>query len=140
MELQEIESIKKLRGWFSRNWEFAGVLLLFALYMFLSNFYMWGQTFLDGFGNFSGGSDPYFNYYIILRILATHASPLHTIGLNYPIGSGNPRPLFFHWMIVFVATITAPLFGGATNAAYYSFLRVIFLSHPYPICPVLSSF
>ncbi|MCL5888778.1 MAG: glycosyltransferase family 39 protein [Candidatus Thermoplasmatota archaeon] len=123
MELQEIESIKKLRGWFSRNWEFAGVLLLFALYMFLSNFYMWGQTFLDGFGNFSGGSDPYFNYYIILRILATHASPLHTIGLNYPIGSGNPRPLFFHWMIVFVATITAPLFGGATTAAYYSFME-----------------
>ncbi len=123
MELQEIESIKKFKGWFSRNWEFAGVLLLFSLYMFLSNYYMWGQSFLNGYANFSGGSDPYFNYYIIIHILTTHVSLLHTSGLNYPIGSGDPRPLFFHWMIAFVAIITAPIFGGALHAAYYSFME-----------------
>ncbi len=123
MELQEIESIKKFKGWFSRNWEFAGILLLFSLYMFLSNYYMWGQSFLNGYANFSGGSDPYFNYYIIIQILTTHVSLLHTSGLNYPIGSGDPRPLFFHWMIAFVATITAPIFGGALHAAYYSFME-----------------
>ncbi|MHB1440257.1 MAG: carboxypeptidase regulatory-like domain-containing protein [Cuniculiplasma sp.] len=121
MELQEIEYIKKFKGWFSRNWEFAGIMILFSLYMFLANYFMWGQTFLDGAANFSGGSDPYFNYYIIIHILTTHHSLLHTSGLNYPIGSGDPRPLFFHWMIAFVATITAPLFGGALHAAYYVF-------------------
>jgi dolichyl-diphosphooligosaccharide--protein glycosyltransferase len=123
MELQEAKYIKNLKGWFGRNWEFAGILLLFSLYMFLANFFMWGQSFLDGVANFSGGSDPYFNYIIIQYTITHHVSLLGTTGLNYPIGSGNPRPLFFHWMIVFVATITGPLLGGSLHAAYYAFME-----------------
>ncbi len=123
MELQEIKAVNRFRGWFSRNWEFVGVFLLFSLYMFLGNFFMWGQAFLDGLANFSGGSDPYFNYIFIQYILAHHQSLLYTYNLNYPIGSHNPRNPFFHWMIVFVSEITAPIFGSASTAAYYSFME-----------------
>ncbi len=123
MELEEIQPIEKLTKWFTKNWEFVGLLLLFSLYMFLANFFMWGQTFLDGFVNFSGGSDPYFNYIIIQYILSNHTTLLHTIGLNYPIGSGNPRNPFFHWMIAFVAVILGPFLGGSSNAAYYAFME-----------------
>jgi dolichyl-diphosphooligosaccharide--protein glycosyltransferase len=123
MELEEIQPIEKFTKWFTKNWEFVGLLLLFSLYMFLANFFMWGQTFLDSFVNFSGGSDPYFNYIIIQYILSNHTTLLHTIGLNYPIGSGNPRNPFFHWMIAFVAVILGPLLGGSSNAAYYAFME-----------------
>ena len=123
MELQEIKSINRLERWLGRNWEFVGILMLFSLYMFLGNFFMWGQAFLDGLANFSGGSDPYFNYIFIQYILAHHQSLLYTYNLNYPIGSHNPRNPFFHWMIVFISTITAPIFGSASNAAYYSFME-----------------
>ena len=123
MELEEIQPIEKFTKWFTKNWEFVGLLLLFSLYMFLANFFMWGQTFLDSFVNFSGGSDPYFNYIIIQYILSNHTTLLHTIGLNYPIGSGNPRNPFFHWMIAFVAVILGPFLGGSSNAAYYAFME-----------------
>ncbi|MGP6207580.1 hypothetical protein ACNF42_06095 [Cuniculiplasma sp. SKW3] len=123
MELQEIKAINKLEKWFGKNWEFVGMLMLFSLYMFLGNFFMWGQAFLDGLANFSGGSDPYFNYIFIQYILSHHQSLLYTYNLNYPIGSRNPRNPFFHWMIAFVSTITAPIFGSASKAAYYSFME-----------------
>ncbi len=123
MELQEIKAINKLEKWLGKNWEFVGILMLFSLYMFLGNFFMWGQAFLDGLANFSGGSDPYFNYIFIQYILTHHQSLLYTYNLNYPIGSHNPRNPFFHWMIAFVSTITAPIFGSASKAAYYSFME-----------------
>lgn len=123
MELQEFKAINKLEKWFGKNWEFVGILMLFSLYMFLGNFFMWGQAFLDGLANFSGGSDPYFNYIFIQYILSHHQSLLYTYNLNYPIGSHNPRNPFFHWMIAFVSTITAPIFGSASKAAYYSFME-----------------
>ncbi|MCL5988180.1 MAG: glycosyltransferase family 39 protein [Candidatus Thermoplasmatota archaeon] len=123
MELDDIAPISKFMGWFNKNWEFVGVALLVSLYMFLANFFMWAQTFLGLFVNFSGGSDPYFNYIIIQYILSNHVTLLHTINLNYPIGSGNPRNPFFHWMIAFIAVILSPLFGSASNAAYYAFME-----------------
>lgn len=123
MELQDIQSIYKLKKWFSRNWEFAGLSLLLALYLFLSNYFMWGPSFTNGIANFSGGSDPYFNWYVITYIISHHVSLLSTSGLNYPLTSGDPRPLFFHWMIVFVAEIIGPILGGTLHAAYYVFME-----------------
>ncbi|MGC8608365.1 MAG: STT3 domain-containing protein, partial [Thermoplasmata archaeon] len=94
--------------------------ILIALYLLLSNFFAWSQAFANLFFNTSGGSDPYFNYYIIQYILNYKAQLLHTIALNYPLGSGNPRPPFFHWMIVFVALVLSPILG-LNNAAYFAF-------------------
>ena len=123
MELQDNKYIYGLKQWFSRNWEFAGVGLLVAIYIFLANFFIWGPSFTNGTANFSGGSDPYFNWYVITFTITHHISLLNTSGLNYPLSSGDPRPLFFHWMIVFLAEITGPIFGGTIQAAYYSFME-----------------
>lgn len=123
MELQDNRYIYKLKKWFSGNWEFAGIAMLVALYLFLSNYFMWGPSFTNGNLNFSGGSDPFFNWYVISYIITHHVSLLHTTGLNYPLSSGDPRPLFFHWMIVFVAEVTAPILGGALHAAYFIFME-----------------
>ncbi len=94
--------------------------ILIALYLLLSNFFAWSQAFANLFFNTSGGSDPYFNYYIIQYILNYKVQLLHTIALNYPLGSGNPRPPFFHWMIVFIAVVLSPILG-LNNAAYFAF-------------------
>ncbi|PYB67877.1 hypothetical protein DMB44_06790 [Thermoplasma sp. Kam2015] len=94
--------------------------IIFVFYLFMANFFSWSQAFDYPFLNNSGGSDPYFNYYIIQYILTYHTQLLHELFLNYPIGAGNPRPPFFHWMIAFVATILSPIFG-VYKAAYYAF-------------------
>ncbi|KAA8922286.1 glycosyltransferase family 39 protein [Thermoplasma sp.] len=94
--------------------------IIFVFYLFMANFFSWSQAFAYPFLNNSGGSDPYFNYYIIQYILTYHTQLLHELFLNYPVGSGNPRPPFFHWMIAFVATILSPIFG-VYKAAYYAF-------------------
>ena len=72
--------------------------------------------------NVSGGSDPYFNYYIIQQIIATGHLLTYTQALNYPIGSGNPRNPFLHELIVFIAEILSPILGVKT-AAYYAFME-----------------
>ncbi len=94
--------------------------IIFVFYLFMANFFSWSQAFAYPFLNNSGGSDPYFNYYIIQYILTYHTQLLHELFLNYPVGSGNPRPPFFHWMIAFVATILSPIFG-VYRVAYYAF-------------------
>ncbi|BAB60377.1 TVG1271204 [Thermoplasma volcanium GSS1] len=122
-----IENVDKHRNQF----EFVSVLrryeteialgLLVVFYLFVANYFSWSQAMQYPFLTNSGGSDPYFNYYIIQYILTYHTQLLHEIFLHYPIGSGNPRPPFFHWMIVFVATILSPIFGSAFKVAYYAF-------------------
>lgn len=121
MESNFETTVRKARSWFVKNWELVGLFILISIYLFLSNFYIWGQAFIDGAPNFSGGSDPYFNYIFLQYIITHHATLLYTTNINYPIGSHNPRNPFFHWMLAFVAEITAPLFGGALKAAYYAF-------------------
>ncbi|MGP6220745.1 carboxypeptidase regulatory-like domain-containing protein [Caldiplasma sukawensis] len=121
MESNFETTLRKARFWFVKNWELVGLFILISIYLFLSNFYIWGQAFIDGAPNFSGGSDPYFNYIFLQYIITHHSTLLYTTNINYPIGSHNPRNPFFHWMLAFVAEITAPLFGGALKAAYYAF-------------------
>ena len=59
----------------ARHPEVPVLIALFALYMFLSNLFVWSLAFQDNYLNVSGGSDPYFNYYIVQYILSTPAIP-----------------------------------------------------------------
>ena len=79
--------------------EFPVILILLALYMFLANFFVWSEAFKDSYLNVSGGSDPYFNYYIVQYILSHHSQLIYTNGLAYPIGTSNLRPPFYQWSI-----------------------------------------
>ncbi len=98
------------------------LIALFALYMFLANYFVWSLAFQDSFLNVSGGSDPYFNYYLVQYTLSTHSQLLHTILLNYPVGTVNARPPFYMWSVVFAGYVFSPIFG-LKMAAYYAFLE-----------------
>ena len=102
--------------------EVPGLAALVIIYLFLSNFFAWNLAFAKEYLNFSGGSDPYFNYEIIQYILQYKAQLIHTIMLNYPIGTFNYRPPFFHWVVVFSAYVLSPIFG-LHRAGYYSFME-----------------
>ncbi len=104
----------------ARHPEVPVLIALFALYMFLSNFFVWSLAFQDNYLNVSGGSDPYFNYYIVQYILNTHRQLTHTILLNYPVGTVNARPPFYQWSIVFAGYLVSP-FIGLKMGAYYAF-------------------
>ncbi|MHB8361595.1 MAG: STT3 domain-containing protein, partial [Thermoplasmataceae archaeon] len=122
MEINQIPKIQRLRHWVSRNSEITVIAILVAIYMFIANYFAWEQAFVGLIANVSGGSDPYFNYYIIQNILLTGHLLTYTQALNYPIGSGNPRNPFFHELIVFVAEILSPIMG-VKLAAYYAFME-----------------
>ncbi|HLH86034.1 MAG TPA: STT3 domain-containing protein, partial [Thermoplasmataceae archaeon] len=104
--------------------EYIFIGILVALYLFFSNYFAWGSTFVNGGGiatlPTSGGSDPYYNFRVILYILQTHHELIYDPALNYPLGSINPRNPFFHWLIVLVAELLGPLMG-TQNAAFYAF-------------------
>lgn len=102
--------------------EVPGLAALVIIYLFLSNFFAWNLAFAKDYLNFSGGSDPYFNYEIIQYILQYKAQLVHTNMLDYPIGTFNYRPPFFHWVIVFSAYVLSPIFG-LHLAGYYSFME-----------------
>jgi asparagine N-glycosylation enzyme membrane subunit Stt3 len=106
----------------ARHPEVPILISLFALYMFLSNFFVWSLAFQDNYLNVSGGSDPYFNYYIVQYILNTHTQLTHTILLNYPVGTVNARPPFYQWSIIFAGYLISP-FTGLKMGAYYAFLE-----------------
>jgi asparagine N-glycosylation enzyme membrane subunit Stt3 len=98
--------------------------ILFALYLFLGNYYSWsivigGKNLLSALPT-SGGSDPYYNFRVIEYILQYHVQLVYDAALNYPLGSINPRNPFFHWLVVFFAEILSPIFG-LNHAAYYVF-------------------
>ena len=122
MEINQIQAIQRLRSWASRNSEFSIIAILVAIYLFIGNYFAWQQAFVGLLANVSGGSDPYFNYYIIQNIIATGHLLTYTQALNYPIGSGNPRNPFFHELLVFIAEILSPVIG-VKAAAYYAFME-----------------
>ncbi len=98
--------------------------ILVAFYLFISNYYYWSATMVLGGGlaalPTSGGSDPYYNFQIILHILTYHSQLIFDPSLNYPLGTTNPRNPFFHWFIVLVAEILSP-FMNVDQAAFYAF-------------------
>jgi dolichyl-diphosphooligosaccharide--protein glycosyltransferase len=115
-----MEITDRIKQNIARHPEVPVLIALFALYMFLSNFFVWSLAFQDSYLNVSGGSDPYFNYYIVQYILHTHTQLTHTILLNYPVGTVNARPPFYQWSIVFAGYILSP-FTGLKMGAYYAF-------------------
>ncbi len=98
--------------------------ILVAFYLFISNYFYWSATMIYGGGlaalPTSGGSDPYYNFQIILHILTYHTQLITDPTLNYPLGTTNPRNPFFHWFIVLVAEIMSP-FMNVDQAAFYAF-------------------
>ena len=114
----------------SKHAETIVVGVLVAFYLFISNYFYWGATFSNGGGistlPTSGGSDPYYNFIIILHILATHHQLVFDPLMNYPLGTTNPRNPFFHWFIVLVAELFSPLVSVQT-AAFYAFDLIVFL-------------
>ena len=115
-----MEITDRIKQNINRHPEVPVLIGLFALYMFLSNFFVWSLAFQESYLNVSGGSDPYFNYYIVQYILNTHTQLTHTILLNYPVGAVNARPPFYQWSIVFAGYILSP-FMGLKMGAYYAF-------------------
>jgi asparagine N-glycosylation enzyme membrane subunit Stt3 len=115
-----MEITDRIKQNINRHPEVPVLIGLFALYMFLSNFFVWSLAFQESYLNVSGGSDPYFNYYIVQYILNTHTQLTHTILLNYPAGTVNARPPFYQWSIVFAGYILSP-FMGLKMGAYYAF-------------------
>ncbi len=115
-----MEITDRIKQNLTRHPEIPVLIGLLALYMFLSNFFAWSLAFQQSYLNVSGGSDPYFNYYLVQYILNTHTQLTHTILLNYPAGTVNPRPPFYQWSIVFAGYILSP-FMGLKMGAYYAF-------------------
>ncbi|MCL5874367.1 MAG: glycosyltransferase family 39 protein, partial [Candidatus Thermoplasmatota archaeon] len=101
----------------------AGVVLAltFFLSLFLSLFFVIGPAVKGGWA-VSGGSDAYYNMHIVQYILSTHHQLLFDPSLNYPIGLENPRPPFFHWLIVLLGYAFSPLLGGVYNSTMTMFL------------------
>lgn len=123
MELQ-LEPKNNLLSRVYNHSEVIIVAILVAIYLFLSNYYYWSATFIYGGGiaalPTSGGSDPYYNFVVILHIINQHSQLVFDPTLNYPLGTVNPRNPFFHWFIVLVAEILSPIYG-AQQAAFYAF-------------------
>jgi dolichyl-diphosphooligosaccharide--protein glycosyltransferase len=95
--------------------------LTFFLSLFLSLFFVIGPAVKGGWA-VSGGSDAYYNMHIVQYILSTHHQLLFDPSLNYPIGLENPRPPFFHWLIVLLGYAFSPLLGGVYNSTMTMFL------------------
>lgn len=123
MDIQ-LEQGTTIQARLARHADFLVIGILFVFYLFFANYFAWGLTFVNGGGistlPTSGGSDPYYNFYLILHFLSTGHWLVHDPNLNYPFGSTNPRNPFFHVMLVFVAELLAPIFG-AKLAAFYAF-------------------
>lgn len=123
MELQ-LEPKLSIFSRISKHSEFIIVGILVAFYLFFSNYYYWSATFVNGGGILalptSGGSDPFYNFVVILHILTYHSQLVFDPTLNYPFGTTNPRNPFFHWFIVLVAEVLSP-FMNTKMAAFYAF-------------------
>ncbi|MEM0132179.1 STT3 domain-containing protein [Acidiplasma sp.] len=100
--------------------EFPVLAILLAIYLFMANYFAYPVAFDYPFLNTSGGSDPYFNYYVINYILTYHKQLIYTKIINYPVGTYNYRPPFYMWSVVFASYIFSP-FVGLSKAAYFAF-------------------
>ncbi len=96
-----------------------GVTFFFSL--FLSLFFVIGPAVKADYA-VSGGSDAYYNMRIVQFILSTHHQLLFDPSLNYPIGLENPRPPFFHWLIVLLGYAFSPFLGGVYKSTMTMFL------------------
>ncbi len=118
---------ENLTAWVREHIEYIFISLLVIFYLFVSNYFAWGPTFVSGGGvgvlPTSGGSDPYYNWMNIVYFITYHHWIVFDPRMNYPIGTINPRNPFFHMVVIVVAEAFGPLFGtnGVTNVAFYAF-------------------
>ncbi len=120
--MSRFDSANRLLDFFRLNPEIIVISLLLIIYVFLGNYFAYSVTFTNGALNVSGGSDPYYNFRIIQYMLSTGHWMTHDAALNYPLGATNPRPPFFHVLIVLVAEMASP-FMNPFSAATYAFLE-----------------
>ena len=100
-----------------------GVMLAMAFFLslFLGLYFVIGPAVRADWA-VSGGSDAYYNLHIVQYILSTHQQLLFDPNLNYPVGLENPRPPFFHWLIVLLGYAFSPFLGGVYNSTMTMFL------------------
>jgi asparagine N-glycosylation enzyme membrane subunit Stt3 len=102
--------------------EFSLLVILVLSYLFLANYFAWSATFVGGMQNFSGGSDPYYNFKSIIYFITTKHWMVYDTSINYPIGTYNPRNPFFHILLVYVGVLGSP-FYNMTKIVEFSFLE-----------------
>jgi dolichyl-diphosphooligosaccharide--protein glycosyltransferase len=95
--------------------------MTFFFSLFLGLYFVIGPA-VKGDYAVSGGSDAYYNMRIVQYILSTHHQLLFDAGLNYPMGLENPRPPFFHWLIVLLGYAFSPFLGGVYASTMTMFL------------------
>lgn len=120
--MSRFDSANRLLDFLRINPEIIVITLLVIIYLFLGNYFAYSVTFTNGTLNVSGGSDPYYNFRVIQYMLTTGHWMTHDAALNYPLGATNPRPPFFHVLIVLVAVILSP-FMNPLSGATYAFLE-----------------
>jgi len=116
------ENTSRFKSFLKLNPEVILLSLLMLIYLFIGTYFAVGVTFTNGVLNVSGGSDPYYNFRAIEYVLTTHHWLVFDSGLNYPVGSVDPRTPFFHWFVAFMAVLMSP-FMNVMTAAKYVFLE-----------------
>jgi len=102
--------------------EFSLLVILVLSYLFIANYFAWSATFVGGMQNFSGGSDPYYNFKSITYFITTKHWMVYDTSINYPVGTFNPRNPFFHILLVYVGVLGSP-FYNMTTITEFSFLE-----------------
>ena len=120
------ERTENLSIWVQKHVEYIVVGILMVFYLFVSNYFAWGPTFVTGGGiavlPTSGGSDPYYNWMNIVYFITYHHWIVFDPRMNYPIGTINPRNPFFHMLVIVVAETFGPIFHvGVETVAFYAF-------------------
>ncbi len=120
----DLSTLGRLRDFLYRSPEFSLLAVLIVLYLFVANYFSWSATLGGGINglNVSGGSDPYYNYRVIVYFFTTKHYLMHDAALNYPLGSFNPRNPFFEVFNVFIGTLASP-FYNALSVITFSFLE-----------------
>ena len=120
------ERTENLSIWVQNHIEYIVVGILMVFYLFISNYFAWGPTFVTGGGiavfPTSGGSDPYYNWMNIVYFITYHHWIVFDPRMNYPVGTINPRNPFFHMLVIVIAETFGPIFHvGVETVAFYAF-------------------
>ena len=113
---------QRFKAYLKTTPEFSLLIILVLAYMFIANYFAWSATFVGGMQNFSGGSDPYYNFRSITYFITTKHWMVYDSAINYPLGTYNPRNPFFHILLVYVGVLGSPFYNLLTITEF-SFLE-----------------
>ncbi|MCL4452127.1 MAG: glycosyltransferase family 39 protein [Candidatus Thermoplasmatota archaeon] len=113
---------QRLKAYLRTTPEFSLLIILILAYLFIANYFAWSATFVGGMQNFSGGSDPYYNFRSITYFITTKHWMVYDSSINYPLGTYNPRNPFFHILLVYVGVLGSPFYNMLTITKF-SFLE-----------------